>query len=298
MKSNNIKFIYLAVGLFLTLPAGAKAASFSPETKTLDRSVSDLVSAKDDIGPEEKLSPEEELNYRKKVVDNALSLSLKEASTLRGKIEGISLSDENEIKTRKEILADLDDLEAHYKGSQKLAEKADKIEKIKELAVTERDYREKKHSVIVSRSLDFILVFQAESLVKNSSIRYEKISSDLKKLERANLISAGKFSEEMEEARKFIENAKSLMVKAKSLIIIAKKEDPVEKEALDEKAEISPLSVENILIEKEPAEEVKEKEISSPTPRELSEAALTNLKSGYDSFIKISASVRKTLGVR
>lgn len=298
MKSNNIKFIYLAVGLFLALPAGAKAASFSPETKTLDRSVSDLVSAKDDIGPEEKLSPEEELNYRKKVVDNALSLSLKEVSTLRGKIEGISLSDENEIRTRKEILADLDGLESHYKEAQKLAEKADEIERIKELAVTERNYREEKHSAIVGRSLDFILVFQTESLVKSSAIRYEKISSDLKKLERANLISGGKFSEEMEEARKFIENAKALMAKAKSVTIITKKEEVAEKEALGEKAETSPLKAENILIEEDPAKEVKEKETSSPTPRELSEAALTNLKSGYDSFIKISTSVRKTLGVR
>lgn len=292
----NLKFIYLAVGLFLAIPMSAKAATLSPETKTLDQSVADFVTAKDEVGPEEKLSPEEELGYRKKVVDNALSLSLKEVSTLKKRIEDISLNDKNADRARKEISALLNGLEVHYKEAQKLAEKADDIEKIKELASAERDYRETKHGSIVSRTLDFILVFQTEPLIKNAEVRYEKISSDLKKLERANLISVGKFSKEMEEAKKYIENARSLITKAKASAIISEKEESKEEATAGEvKTEL--LSVENNPVREESAETKKE-ETSSPTPRELSEAAITNLKSGYDSFIKISASVKKSLGAR
>lgn len=294
MKPNHLKLIYLAVGLFLIMPPTAEAAALSPETKSLDQSVTDLITAKDKTTAEEKLSPEEELGYRKNVVDNALSLSLKEVATLREKIEDLSAEEEDVKAAKKQILSDLDGLEVHYKEARKLAEGIDDIEKIKELAVAERDYRETKHAAVISRSLDFILIFQAEPLIKNAEVRYEKIASDLKKLERANLISEGKFTKEMNEAKDLIANARLLINKARAIAVTVKKEVPAKESTVKtDGGEINSLTAETASVEP-PAESAS----AAATPRELSEAAIINLKSGYDAFIRISVSVKKTLGAR
>lgn len=297
MKINNLKLIYLAVGLSLMVPSGVEAATLSPEAKSLDQSVTDLITAKDETAAEEKLSPEEELAYRKKVVDNALSLSLKEVATLRKKIDDLSVEDDAK-DAKKEIILDLDGLEVHYKEARKLAEKIDDIEKIKEMAVTERDYRETKHGIAISRALDFILIFQAEPLIRNAETRYEKIGSDLKRLGRANLISEGKFTREMNEAKDFIANARMLINKARSIAVTVKKEEVAKEKVAAElgESETSLIGAETTPVKKTSNEDASE--AASLTSRELSEAAITNLKSGYDAFIKISVSVKKTLGAR
>lgn len=286
----HLTHISLALLLLIgTAEASASTSTLSPETKNLDDSVTALIIAKDEIEPGKKLTPEEELSYRKNIIDNALALSLKEVSSIKEKVTGITPANEAFVKIKAEIISELDELERHYREAKDVALLADTAEKIKKLASEERVYRETVHSATVSRAIDFILVLQTEMLIKNAEIRYEKIASDLKKLERANLIISGRFSKEMGEAKQYIETARALIAKARSAMIPATEEVPNEN---NEDQEVSDVSA-NI----KEKEDIKEAAPSS-TSRDLAEAAITNLKSGYDSFIKISVSVKRILGIR
>ena len=148
------------------------------------------------------------------------------------------------------------------------------MEKIKDMARGAKIYREETYSPIVAKALEFILAFQTDKLVTGADVRYGKIETDIKKLEKADFIRTGFFSREMGESKKLISDARGLVEKAKSEVISP--DEGAKEDASDEKATDAGKEV-------------------APTPRELCEAALVNLKSSYGIFVEISASVKKIL---
>jgi len=266
-----ITFI-LTLAIVAVMTSKTDASVIESAVKNLDSSLSQLVTAKDEVSSEKSLSPEEDLAFRKKVVNDALVLSFGEIEEIKSKLESFKFEEKSrESDLRKGFFADLGEFEASYRDLQGRLDKETDVEKIKDVARYAKEYREETYSPVITNILDFILTFQTNKLAENAGIRYEKIETDIKKLEKAGFIEIGYFGRQMGEARKFISDAKESADKARSIVT---KEDSNKEEA-------------------ENSEDIDAK--TPPTPRELCEDALVNLKSGYNTFVDISGSVKKIL---
>lgn len=276
---NNRKKISLSLVLiisFFTFFQKAEAADLKSAAKSLDSSLNDLIQAKDDSSSQNKLSEEEDIAYRKKIILSAINLSFKEISSLEEKLKGLSLEEKSDsFVIRTKMLDFLKSADAYYKEAEKNLDGSKvSLEKIKDLAKSIKEYRDGSYDPEVLKMLDFVVIFQTERLIGNTNDRWDKIDSDIKKLDKANLIDAADFAKDMNSAKEGINSAKTLVSKAKTIFIEANKP----KEAASVKNE----------------EKIAE---DSPTPKELCETALVNLKSSYDYFVKTSSGVKKSLKI-
>jgi hypothetical protein len=275
------KFSLIALIAAFTVPSAAgwhvaHAAGLSAATENLSASTNQLIEAKDSSAAG-VLSEEEDIAYRKKVVSDALSLSFKEIESARGKLDSAKFGEESDFsKIKESILEWLDAQEKWFhEAEEKLSVDKLDLEGIKNLAKEIKDHRDESYNGELTNALNFILSIETRKLTDTASDRWDKISSDLQKIEKAGLIKKGSFAAEMAEAKRMIDGARALVDRSFSI------------------AESIYLPAEEESIEPSDGLVVAAEEI--PNSRELCEAAIVNLKSGYGEFVKISASVKKLL---
>lgn len=278
MKNNfaKIKYIIPVLALsFVIAGQPAKAASLESATKDLDTAVKQFINAKDE-NTNDNLSAEDELSYRKKIVSSAIDLSTKEIEGTKTKLIAYNLTkDEKDLdKLRTQSIESLNILLINYQDFSDKLDAVIDINGLKDIAQSLKNYRESTHNPALAQAIDLSLLLQSRQLSVSAENRWDKIDSDIKKLDRANLIQGKLFIKMMTEAKSHINNAEKLTDKTRELMTAPVKEVTTE--------EIKPLTSDK--------EEIKPK-----TARELSESALTELKSSYDIFIKISNSIKKSL---
>ena len=289
-KLGKIKNIGITAAIFTALLTGnAHASELSSAARNLDTSVNKLVEVKDD------LSVEEEVAYRKQVVSDALTLSLKEIESARKKLSNMDFDEEDILYSIKSSFLEwLDTEEDYYKEAlRRLDLSEENSETVKNFAKEIRSHRDDSYDNEMAKTLEFIFAMETSRLTETASQRWAKINTDLGKIEKAGLIEKDFFAAMMNEAGKLIDNARSLLNRSIDVIkenYIRETEEDTE-DAVDTETPAETLSVlsvdDNAVIEEE----------SLPSPQELCEAAIVNLKSSYGEFVKISASVKKILGL-
>lgn len=285
-KIKNISLLVITAAFMVLWLAGLQvtsASELSSATENLSASTNQLIEAKDGAG-ESALSEEEDIAYRKKVVSDALALSFKEIESARAKLSSIKLDEESDLgKIEKAILDWLDVQEKYFREAEdKLSSEEIDLEGVKNLAKDIKAHRDESYNEDLGSALNFILALETSKLTDTASDRWNKIASDLQKIEKAGLIKKDLFAAEMAEAKKMIDGARALVERsfaiAKDTYLPAPKEEgavEVEAGTVSDTATVA-------------AEEI-------PSARDLCEAAIVNLKSGYGEFVKISASVKKLL---
>jgi len=302
-KKHCLISVSIALLLMFLIPVSF-ASELTSAAEDLDTSVSELIEAKDEINAEE-MPIEEQVLKRKEVVSDALDLSLKEISSIKEKIASAYISEEEEelIAIKEYIINWLENEESYFKGAQDDLDaiEKDNLDAVKELAKDIKLHWEGNYIIEFKKALNFVFTLETSRLTNTAFERWDKISKDLEKIEKARLINEGYFNNEMNEAKKLIEGSRSLLSKALDSI---KREYNIPKE----EKELPPSdetglkattfnSAENIEEKQEITEEDEDvlEEESLPSPNELCEAAIINLKSGYGEFVKISIAVKKLL---
>ncbi|MFA5052691.1 MAG: hypothetical protein WC565_01380 [Parcubacteria group bacterium] len=270
----------LAVFPVLAFPCVSHASELSSATENLSSSTTELIEAKDSAAAN-VLSPEEELASRKKVVADALSLSLKEVEAARTKLNSANIEEESDLATiRSSILEWLDLEEKYFKEAEDELTSDDlNLEEVKSLAKDVKAHRDESYNDNLTDALNFIFVLETSKLTDTANERWVRINDDLQKIEKAGLIKKDLFVSEMAEARKMIDGARALV--ERSFTIIREIYLPAPKEEAEMSAPIEDESV------------IAEEKI--PSVKDLCSAAIVNLKSGYAEFIKISTAVKKLL---
>ncbi|MCL4405927.1 MAG: hypothetical protein M1586_00680 [Patescibacteria group bacterium] len=287
----NIKPLIAIAFASLIVVCGQPVSAAETDAKNLDTSVNQLIEVKDDrsLNNDERLA--KELEARKQVVKDALALSLKEIDSLENSLKAIETKDERTAAFKKVSFEYLESARGFYEEQIKTIDDLHDIDGVKAEAQTIKDYRDGGYNAKVGRISNFLLLNQTDEFIKIAETRWQKIDSDLKKLERGQFISTGYFDISMQKARKYIRDAASLANDAKEQIL---KDFEAEQAALVEKPTLmATAETENPTpAEITPAETAKPEVVN---PKELAEASLTNLKSGYDVFLKISQAVKKIL---
>lgn len=290
MKDAKLKLIIVSlialIGANLQQPVSASEIVMATP---VEKSVDELLTTKDDtsLPPEEKLA--KEINTREKIMKEALTSSLDEVNNIKTRLEKLPdfEKDSKEKELKNKFMEELTNYEIYYKGQNEnldllIANSKDNEtlnEDLKKAIVDLKDYREDIYNPTFQKMVEFLILFYSADVLQITQTRFDKISNDIKKLEKLGLIKTVYSKLSMEKALELINDANALQAKAKDLIL---NPDVSDKKNGDNTEEI-------VGDKKEP--------IAQPTPRELIETSLNKIKSTYDIFLQISKDIRKTLGM-
>jgi hypothetical protein len=275
---SRIILICLSVAALILPSCFALAADLNENASALNESVDALLEIKDDSALSETERGLKEIDARKKVIVEAVRLSVAEINGLK---ENLSKNKpaEAELKLKAaSFFSYLDEAAAYFESAGIKAGELTDLEEIKALANELKDYRENNYNPRLQKIVDFFLWLQIDNLISAAETRWQKINLEIKKFEKYELIDPGVFSADMENAQKYLAGAKEISQEAGKMIIETN---------LDE---LNPPLSDADAIEKLSAEPA-----IKPSARELLGNSLKNLRSSYEIFVKISRDAIKIL---
>lgn len=283
MKFVKLKILIVILTAAVLMPTALAATTEpEPEKTPVQESLDELLSIRDDtsLSEEEKLG--KELEIRKEILSEVLSLSLDEVAKLSAKLDGLPefAKDSREKTLQDEFKADLENYTAYYEGQSKKLTELTTIDEAKTLAQEIKEYRADTYNLRIKETVNFVLIFYNEDVLKIATTRLDKISADIKKLEKLGYLKSGAFDSKLKEAADILNAAQLLQKEAKSAILTP----PDEIQNTDETQ-----NTEGVV-----GEPVVEEPIG---PDKLIEESLGKVKSAYDIFLQIGKDLRKILGI-
>ncbi len=273
LQSFKISIIIFAT-LIVIQPALAADAVKTTETKPVEDSVNELLTVRDDTSLSDAEKLVKELELRKKILSEVLSLSLDEVSKLTAKINSLPefAEDSRERALQDEYKAALESYAAYYTEQSKKLGELTTIDEVKSLAQEIKDYRDNTYNPQVQQIVNFVLIFYNENVLKLATTRLDKITADIEKLEKLGYIKPDTFVNELKQAAEILNSARALLEEAKSAVLAPPEEPTLEAGATED----TPPPVE---------------------PNKLIESSLNKIKDTYDIFLQVSKSLREILGL-
>lgn len=228
------------------------------------------------------------LEQRKDILKEIVTASQSEVKNLTEKLAVLELSDDWNL-AREQFLARLATSSEYYTSLEKrLGQEAVTLDEVKSIATELKDWRETVYTPELKAIGNMILVFQTDDVRRIVQSRNEKISNDIKKLDRQKLVNTETLKKYLAQSDKSIKNATILNAKAKDLYF---KETikPLQPKALKELEQESPIENTPVSDATQP-EEVKDVQDEI---RELSKESLKELKTAYELFFKMNDRIRK-----
>jgi len=282
-----IIFAFILFTAFVT-PSVVSASVLPTIRQNLDESVNRLIEARnnDDTNILSEQNSEQNQNnvvHRKRVISDVLALSLQEIISVRNRLNSINIEKESPSWIIREIILQwISSEEKYFEEVRIRLDGTLSLDEVKALAREMQNHRNENFNTNLTNALDFIFILRTLRLTDIAANRWNKINANLQRIERAGLIRINTFAPQMSEAKERIDEAQALV--NKSFDLIKNIYLPNQEENL------SPL-----VIEINKNNEVIKTEQEPPSIRELCEAAMDNLKLGYDEFVQISTSVRRLL---
>jgi len=255
-------FVLLAIVGLLT-NATPNALAVAPVNSGLSSSTSQIEAA---AGlREDNLSPEEKFAQAKNDLEKALTTSLKIVDNLKTRLNKLDFPEKSqEQKLKNTYLNNLEDYAAAYNSAAAKLAKAKNLDELKTIAKEVKDYRDQTYAPGAEKIIEFVLVFYNEEVIKIANSRQEKIQADLQKLEKLGLLEKNQFADQLKKTSDLLNEATTLQRQAKELIL-------------------------------GPAE--KPKNSSQPSPKELIEQSLTDIKTVYGIFLELNKATKDALGL-
>lgn len=279
-----IKFALIGA-LATSFPAVAAAAYELQEgTAKIEQSQDTLATIKDDtsLSPEERV--EKEINARYDIVLNALTLSLTEVDSIRANLAKLPQFSEGSLEKelQAQFFLELDGFSKYYSDKLEQLKKAPKptLEKIKATAQEIITYRETTYNLAIKKIIDFTLFFYGNEVIATANSRLGKISSDITRLEKLNLLKVDLFKANLDQVALLINGAASLQRQAGELILsVPKNPSDAATDSVASGTGIAPTEV-----------------AVTPDANTLIRESLGKIRSAYEIFLQISKDIRTALG--
>lgn len=220
-----------------------------------------------------------DLETRKSLLQEILQSSLLEINNLKDILNKIEVNTEDWQSIKDNYLRTLNEFEDYYKNLEnKLSDEAIAVKETKTIAAELKDWREQIYSPQLKSIMNMALIFQNEKLLKTVFSRLEKISADIKKLNKQNLIKTDVLIKSFNQAENLLKEAQTKNEKAKILFL----------EAI--------LITENKNQEtKNPVNEPEKKELDrQEAVRETIKESLKNIKAAYEIFFQMNTEFKKS----
>ncbi|MDP3052769.1 MAG: hypothetical protein Q8N22_02305 [bacterium] len=180
-------------------------------------STTNLITTKDSnaLSPEEKA--QQELNQRLDIFAKILDLSIKEAEDTISQLKALNNLEERAISLREQFLGEFEGFLKFYNEQKDILGKPEEINlaKIKEMAQSFKDWRETNYNSELAAATAFLLINRQKATLEMAGNRFAKISSDVKKLKKANLEGVDGLEKLLNLAADSLKEAKDFYQKAK-----------------------------------------------------------------------------------
>ena len=175
---------------------------------------------------EKNLSPEEkekqELSLRLEIFGRILNLSAKEAGDTINQLKSLNNLEEKISSLRNQFIAELERFLKFYDEQKKLLEKPEEIDlaKIKEMAQSFKGWREKTYLPEFNIVTNFLLINQQKATLEMTRNRFNKISSDVAKLEKINFKGTDELKKSLSLAADSLKKAKDFRQEAEDKFLM------------------------------------------------------------------------------
>lgn len=257
---------------------------------------------------DENLTDAERFTMAKEGLEKALTLAIEKVSQLTADLNNRQFEENSqEFVMRAKFLEDLTLYNTYYTGALESARSLENLESVQVLAQEIKTYRDTVYTPGVEDIVEFVLIFYSEDVLKTANERFEKVSSDIEKLETLGLIEPGLFDEKLESARQMLTAADGLRLQAEQIVIppIVLETTTTTTTTTTEDLQNTTETIQIIDIATTSqasdggatmtqASETAEEPVA---PKALLEEGLNNVKTVYGLFLEISESVKTTLGI-
>ncbi|HBI25212.1 MAG: hypothetical protein UT41_C0003G0095 [Candidatus Wolfebacteria bacterium GW2011_GWC2_39_22] len=234
-------------------------------------------------------------DQRKAILREIVSSSQTEIKNIVDALTALKLDDAWSL-AQADFLAKLATSSEYYDTLSEQLENEDlSLEDIKTIAKDLKEWREAVYAPELKEIGNLILVFQTKTIYDVVQLRSIKISSDLKKLDKQNLVNTDTLKKYLTQADKSIKNAKTLTDKATDLYYTTSIEPLQPKQAKEENtSDKQPTSL-PVVESTENDTTVSPEIVIDPQDhvRALAKESLKELKTAYELFFKMNDRIRK-----
>jgi len=249
------------------------------------------------------MSPQERLAKKVELTQNALSIAVEKAETMKASLEKLEFGEksaEEQLKSR--YLNEVSGYLAFYQERRTTLDTVGSLEEVDALIQTVIKYRESVYAPSAKNVLEFILVFSYNpSVLSTTQERYNNIKADVERLGGLDLVEGEQFTGVLEQCRITLEEAEKLQAQARGLVLETHSASP----AAEETPAVSTVSsgaleIESIIGSDQKIEGTADELIPTTTvlsARELTEESLNKIKGLYDVFIETGQKIKEALGI-
>ncbi len=160
-----------------------------------------------------------DLEARKKLLDRVSKNTKSEISGLEDKLNSLDLSDDW-AKIKDKFLSDLADFGSYNDSfDAKATDSTTTLDQIKALAKELKDWRETTYTPELKDISNMTFIFDLENMLGISHDRFDKISSDVNKLDSQGIIKTDTLKKYLAQAQKSLDNADGFKNDAKDLFL-------------------------------------------------------------------------------
>lgn len=224
-------------------------------------------------------APEMDIESRKQLLINVLESSQVEVNALKERLVNLKLEGEEWQKIRENLLNTLSEFNDYYqdaKDSINSTSSAITLEEVKDLAKDLKEWRESTYTPELDKIINMVLIFESENFLKITQSRFDKVSADIKKLDKQKMIRTDSLKNYLSQIDKHLKNVRILNDGVKNLFL--KSMAPVEEEIIDEN-EIN-------------TEETGPKENMQDTIKKMVIDSLKELKTAYEIFFAMNDKIK------
>ncbi|PIR98312.1 MAG: hypothetical protein COT88_02245 [Candidatus Colwellbacteria bacterium CG10_big_fil_rev_8_21_14_0_10_41_28] len=267
----------------------------------------------------EDLSEQERLVKKVSLTENALNQAVARVEKIETDLNALTFAENSkETTSRQAFLADMESHKNFYNQKLETLSQIGSLSDVNTLIQEIIDYRETVYSPATKSALEFLLVFSySPTALETANNRLSKISEDLTKLTRLNLIEREEFSALISEAETKLTGAERLQAISRAKLLgeefieeiienTTSTEEIIIEETLNEtelmldvttSTEIidSTPSIEELVPEESP--ELSLETLNALGPLDLAQMSLDLIKDVYSTFMEAGDRIKTILGI-
>mgnify|MGYP001564361056 CR=1 FL=1 len=221
-----------------------------------------------------------DIESRKQILINVLEFSKNEVSSLKDGLLNLKLDNDTWQQIRDEFLNKLSSFSDYYQGAEDKINSTSSpltIDDVKSLASALKDWRENTYSPELDKIINMLLIFGTDNLLKTTQSRFDKISSDVKKLDKQHFVKTDALKNYLSQADKHLKNMKRSIDGAKKIflksIINSDAKNTSDKDVVK-------------------SADIKTQENSQDTIRKMAKDSLKELKITYEIFFSMNNNMK------
>jgi hypothetical protein len=267
--------------------AAGPATQIGNDISSINQKVAQLIAIRSDNSLTSTEKNAKEFQVQRDILNGVIDLSNNEIASAKDKLNALPKFNEDspESKLRSGYLDKLASYSAYFNAAEnKIIEAAD-IDNLKAIAADIKNFRSGGYNDEIQNIITFTLIYYDADIIATAQTRLDKLKIDISKLQNLGLLRKDFQQDSLAKAASLINEASELQNQAKEIVLEPPQtatNEIIGETATSDKANTDAGST----------------TVQPPTPRDLINKSISEIKNVYDIFLQISKDIGKTLGLK